>query len=235
MPLPTQTFNTIDDWESWVNSNIITNGNGDISGNDGNITENAAVKFIKKSPLNWEKAQIISTGGVVVPVRPVVIFTNTTPTSLTWNDNIYNEYLFINMTGSDIPLGGSFVYYTPLGTVGTTIPAFGIINILKANNDLWVQGNSSNGGGGGTVQKQPQTYIVGTTVGAPTSGTNTWALSTFLNSWIVLIIGRSLIVDMTDAGDGAPFISKPLASSTLTINNYTFQDGDILSYILITP
>lgn len=227
-------FPDIDSWEAYINAYIIANGNQEITGPINNDALNGAVEFVRKSPFNWEKAEVVSTGGNVIPNRPVVIFMTTTPTSLTWNDNIYNEYLFINMTVNDIPLGGSFVYYTPLGTVGTTIPAFSIISILKANNDLWVQGNTT-GGGGVSTQKQPQTYIVGTTSGAPTAGTNTWTLSAFLNSWMVLIIGRSLIVDMTDAGDGAPYISKPLASNILTINNYVFQSGDILSYILITP
>lgn len=142
MPFPTLTFNTIDEWKTWVDQEIIPNGQELITGNDGNITENAAVKFIKQSPLNWEKAAIVSLGGAVVASRPVVVFTTTTPTSLTWNDNIYNEYVFVNMTANAIPLLGNLVYYTALGNPVSTIPPNQVVNIVKSSNDLWVSANN---------------------------------------------------------------------------------------------
>lgn len=236
MPFPALTFNTIDEWKTWVDNNIIPNANEDITGDDGNITENAAVKFIRQSPLNWEKASVVSTGGDVIAPRPVVIFTTVTPDSLTWNDNTYNEYLFVNMTGNDIPLDGLLVYYTPLGTVSDEIPANSVVSVFKASNDLWVQGNNTGSGGGGSTQKQPLSFRVGTTINAPIAGTTTWQLPAFLNSWVVIFINR-IPIDLSDMGDGSPYVSKLLTSDTLTINNYGagWNDGDVLTYALITP
>lgn len=236
MPFPTITFSTLDQWKTWVDTNVIPNGNEEITGDDGNITENAAIKFIRQSPLNWEEADVVNTTGAVIAARPVIVFSGSTPSSLTWNDNIYNEYVFINMTASDIPLLGLLVYYTPTGTVASTIPANTAINVFKASNDLWVQGNNTGSGGGGSTQKQPLSFKVGTTVGAPTAGIATWQRSAFLNSWVILTINR-IPIDLSDMGDGSPYVTKVLASDTLTINNYGvgWNADDVITYTLITP
>jgi hypothetical protein len=236
MPFPSQTFNTLDDWKTWIDSNIIPNGNQEIIGDDGNITENAAVKFIRQSPLNWEEASVLNTALAVIAPRPVVVFTGATPVSLTWNDNIYNEYVFINMTSLAIPLLGLLVYYKPDGTVSSSIPAATAISLFKAENGLWVQGNNTGSGGGGSVQRQPNTFVVGTTVGAPTPGQATWQLPVFQNTWVTLTVNR-IPVDLIDTGDGSPYITKTLISDTLTIGNYGtgWNNGDVLTYTLITP
>ena len=234
MPYPTQTFPNFAALMAYINQYIITNGLGLIEGVEHNNVENGLLTFIEQSPLNWATAEIVSSGGNVVAPAPVTVFLTTTPTGLTWNDNIYNEYVFINMTSNNIPLSNSMVYYNTSGQAVNYIPANSSVDIFKASNDLWVQGYVS-GTSTGTAQKQPMTYVVGSTPNAPTAGTNTWQLPTFANSWVILVIARSIFVDMTNAGDGGPYITKALASDTLTINNYTFQTGDILSYILITP
>lgn len=236
MPFPTQTFSTLDQWKAWIDLNVIPNGNQEIIGNDGNITENAAVKFIRQSPLNWEKADVIDTASAVVAAKPVIVFTGTTPASLTWPDNIYNEYVFVNMTGDAIPLLGALVYYLPTGVSVDNIPANTVVNILKSENDLWVGYSLTAGGGGGSVQKEPKTYIVGTTTGAPVAGALTWQLAAFENSYVKLWINYG-ITNQIDTGNGSPFITKAVASDTLTIGNYTggWVAGDILDYILITP
>jgi hypothetical protein len=236
MPFPSQTFNNLDDWKAWIDSNIIPNGNQEIIGDDGNITENAAVKFIRQSPLNWEEASVVNTALAVIAPRPVVVFTGATPVSLTWNDNIYNEYVFINMTAFDIPLLGLLVYCKPSGATSSVIPATTAVNIFKAENDLWVEGSNSGSGGGGSTQKQPITFVVGTTPNAPTAGSTNWQLSAFANSWVTLMVNR-VPADLIDTGDGSPFITKTLVSDTLTIGNYGsgWNTGDVLTYILITP
>jgi hypothetical protein len=93
------------------------------------------------------------------------------------------------------------------------------------------------GGGGGSTQKPPQTFKVGTTPNAPVAGSNTWTNALFANSYVVIFLARSVFVDLIDAGDGSPYISKVLASTTLQINNYPggWIDGDVISIIIITP
>lgn len=225
-------FSTIQDLITYIDNNIKANGLEEITGPIHNTVENGLVQYIKAAALNFFKAAIVSVGGDVVLSANVTVITTTTPDSLTWGDNFLNEWYIINMRADDIPLAGSLVYYNATGAVVNVIPANSVVHVLKATNNLWVSAGATSGGG---IQKQPKTYIVGTTSGAPTAGQSTWALPAFANSYVVLIISRSIIVDMTNAGDGSAYITKVLASDTLTITNYTWNTDDILSYILITP
>lgn len=233
MPL----FPDIDAVQAYVDTNIIANGAEYITGPINNKALNGCIEFIRKSPLNWAKASVENVGGDIVlsdDYLGVVVFSTAIPDSLSFGDNIYNEYVFINMTSGPIQLDTPSGYYNLAGQFISVIPANTAINLFKAANDIWVQGNNT-GSGGGSTQKQPKTYIVGSTVGAPVAGTSVWQLGAFLNSYVVLVMARSIIVDMTDVGDGGAYIDKPLASDTLTIVNWIWNDGDILSYILITP
>lgn len=144
MSYPTQTFNTFDDLLGYINTNWITNGNQEITGIVGNNVVNAELSFIRKSPLNWQKCQIASTGGVVVATRPVLIVYGVVPTSISWTDNIYNEYILVNTTSEDIPILGGLGYYDINAAFKTTLLAGSIIDIFKAENNLWFQGNSNN-------------------------------------------------------------------------------------------
>lgn len=237
MSYPVQTFTNIPAWENFLNTNIIANGNEEITGTIGNTAYNGAVTFIKKSPLNWGGALVINTSGAVNLTDNffgVAVFSGSTPSSLSFGDNFYNQYVFINMTGAIIPLGMPSAYYDLSGNPVTSLPANAATILFKASNSLWVLGNSASGGGGST-QKEPKTYIVGATSGAPTAGANTWTNAAFANSWVIIVLGRSITIDLTDAGDGSPYISKVLASTTLTVNNYTFNNADILTATLITP
>lgn len=86
-----------------------------------------------------------------------------------------------------------------------------------------------------SVQKEPRTFVVGQTPDAPVAGTNVWVLDDFAGSWVVLFLG-GIIVNTEDAGDGSPYTTKLLASNTLTIFNHgNWNNGDVISYILITP
>lgn len=228
-------FPNIDALETYVDTYIIPNGNNEISGEENNNSLNGCIQFIRESPLNWEKASIESGGGVIAASTPVVVFITTTPTSLTWADNIYNEYVFINWLTAAIPIGGSQGYYNLLGQYITEVPANTAISIFKASNDLWVQGTNL-GTSSGIAQKQPLTYKVGTTSGSPTAGAMTWTLPAFLNSYVTLWINGTK-AHQSDMGDGTPYITKALASNVLTIGNYStgWNTGDILDFILITP
>lgn len=230
------TFPNIDALEAYVNAFIISNGNEEITGPIANDAFNGCVEFIRQSPLNWQEADVVNSAVAYVAQRPIVFFNGTAPVSLTWNDNIYNEYVFVNMTASAIPLLGLLVYYNTLGNPVSSIPPNTALNVLKGSNGLWVGLTIGSGGGGGSTQKQPLSYVVGTTLGAPTAGTTTWQVANFANSYVALFVGN-ILVDMSDSGDGTPYITKALSSDTLTISNYGtgWNAGDKLSYILITP
>lgn len=234
---PTIVFNTIPEWEAYVNTYIVTNGAEEISGVIGNNAYNGAVKFVKQSPLNWSKGAIYPSGGDIVLDNfflGVAIFITTTPDSLTWNDNFYNQYVLINQTSQSIPLAGLLVYYDLNGNPIDFIPANSAVVIYKATNDLWIATQS--GSGGGSSQKQPDSYQVGATAGAPVAGQSTWTLPVFANSYVCLFLGNTLI-PFRDFGLGLPYL-KPksgLSSDTIEIGNYSWNDGDALSFILITP
>lgn len=239
MAYPVTTFNTITEWENYLNTQWVTNGNEEITGVVGNNGVNGAVTFIKKSPLNWSKAAIYSGGGDIVlsdNFLGVVLFMTTTPDSISFGDNFYNQYVFLNMTGGNIQLDTPSVYYDLSGNPIDYLPANSVTVLYKATNDLWVLGNASTGGGGST-QRQPKFYIVGTTAGAPTAATSTWTNSAFEGAYIAQLLINKVPVDLEDAGDGSPYIDKPLSSNTLTIYNYGtgWYTGDKLQYILIVP
>jgi hypothetical protein len=232
MPL----FPDIDALENYVDTNIIANGVEYITGPINNTALNGCIEFIRKSPLNWGKARLEVLGGNIVlsdEYLGVVVFNGVVPSSVSFGDNIYNQYVFINMTATDIPLGTPSVYYNAFGVPVDNLPAHSATIIYKVSNDLWVLGSTSGGSSGGT-QKQPLTFKVGTTVGAPVASTNTWQLLAFTGSYVALFLGNALM-PMSDQGDGLPYMDKPLGSDTLTVTNYTWNDGDTLSYILITP
>lgn len=232
MPL----FPNIDALEAYVDQYIIANGNNEITGPQANISFNGCIEFIRQSPLNWEEAEVFNTSGAVVITRPVNVFTGNTPSGITWTENIYNEFVFINMTAQAVPITSPAGYYNLTGQLIDEIPANTAISVFLASNDLWVQGTNL-GTSSGIAQKEPRMYIVGTTPGAPTAGTTTWQLPAFMNSWVGELLINKVPVDLIDAGDGSPYITKPLASDTLTISNYGagWYAGDKLQFILITP
>jgi len=239
MPYPVITFPTIAQWENYVNTAWVTNGEEAITGVVGNNGVNGAIKFLKQSPLNWSKAAIYSSGGDIVlsnEYQGVAMFITTTPDSLSFGSNFYKQYLIINATDAAIPLDTPSGYYTVNGTTTTTIPANSAVNLFLADNDIWVGWTVSNGGGGGNTQKQPNTYVVGTTSGAPIAGETTWTNTVFENSYVFLFV-NGVLVHQRNAGDGSFYLTKLLSSDTLTINNYPdgWTNGDILDYILITP
>jgi hypothetical protein len=232
MPTP---FATIQDWQTWIDNNIVPNGNQDITGEDGNITENAAAQFIIQATVNWNLAKVHSTGGALVLSNGVTVVTGATPTSLSWGDNFYNEWYIVNLTPNILNLDSGIFYYNPTGSPQNAIPAQTSLHIAKSENGLWVQiGGASATGGGGGSQKEPATYIVGTTPNAPAQGATTWQLGIFANSYMLLFYGSTLL-PLSDPGDGSMWFSKPLNSDTGTIANGQFYNGDILTYLLITP
>lgn len=142
MPLPGQTFSTIELLLTYINTYVIPNGQEEITGEIDNNVMNALANFIKSYTVNNSLARLISTGGVVVLPKPVTIITTVVPTSLQWDDNVQSEYYIVNTLGSDIPLASGFVYYDEYLTANTVIPARSVIHIAKAENQNWMQVNN---------------------------------------------------------------------------------------------
>lgn len=82
------------------------------------------------------------------------------------------------------------------------------------------------------MSNEPKSYRVGTTANAPTNGASTWVLSDFANSYVALFLNGQKVYNQ-DMGNGAPYITKVLASTTVTITNATFTTDDVVEYILI--
>lgn len=158
MPYPVNTFSNFTALFNYINTYIVTNGAEEIDAIDANDVMNGLLTFITQSPLNYQKAQIISTGGAVVTSRPISVITTTLPTSLAWIDNIYNQQIIINTTNSNIPLLNGFVYYDSSLTVKNSIPAYTTIAISKVSNGSWIQTNQA---GGTIAPKLPISGVVG--------------------------------------------------------------------------
>ncbi|MEO7048944.1 MAG: hypothetical protein ABI091_26815 [Ferruginibacter sp.] len=165
---PVNTFPNFSQLEAYINNFWTQNGIQEITGIIGNDVVNALLTFIEQSPLNWQTARIESGGGIIVASRPVVVFMTTTPTSLAWNDNIYNEFIFINTTPNPIPLAGGRIYYDIHLIPHSYIPANTSITIVKATNSNWVQSS-----GVGNSPYGALNLVVGE-AGAPANGASTW-------------------------------------------------------------
>ncbi len=140
-------FSDIDQWQTYIDTYIIANGNNDITGPENNEALNGAVQFVRESPLNWSKTDIHGSGGVFVLSKAMTVFITNTPTSISWVDNWYFEYYIVNATTSPIPLTSGTVYYNALLVPLTAIPANTVVHIAKSDNDLWIQVNNAGGTG----------------------------------------------------------------------------------------
>lgn len=135
MPV-TVTYVDFDDLENYVLSNIKPNGNYEIEGQQHQNVEIGLIEFIRQSPLNWQKAAVRSGTNPLIVSIPVNVFI-IAPASLSWTDNIYNQYVFVNTTVSDIPLLSGTYYYDINRDAVDKIPAKSVVTIMKASNDLW--------------------------------------------------------------------------------------------------
>lgn len=189
MPYPVNTFPTFNDLLTYINTFWITNGMEEITGVIGNDVVNGLLTFVEKSPLNWNKAKIESTGGIVSVSRPISVFMTNTPTSLSWPDNIYNEYVFINTTANNIPLAAGFSYYDINLSPVTNVRAKSRLNIVKANNNLWIQRDGGAGDGTSGILPFDIAKKVDGQPGSPIAGLTTYQNDDLINaSGVVAII-----------------------------------------------
>jgi len=139
---PSIIFNTIGEWETYINQYIIPNGNNEITGDEHNNVENGAVKFVRQSPRNWNRATVIGTAGnyTATSAQCILVFKPTATGSVTLTDNIYNEWTIVNITSSDKALVGAInIFVTPSGVLSNYCPANGVLNLVKGNDNKWYQ------------------------------------------------------------------------------------------------
>jgi hypothetical protein len=154
MPLPSTTYPNIASLINDINTRFVPNGMELITGDIGNSQLNGLANFIVEYTLNSGLAGISSSTGVVPLSKPVTVFT-VTPTSVSWPDNIQNEYYIVNATANDISLASGYSYIDQYQAAQTTIPARTSIHIAKATNGNWILVNNIGGGAGASLPPQP--------------------------------------------------------------------------------
>ena len=152
---------TPDQLRTYINTYIVQNGLGLIQGQEHNNVDNNMLDFIISAPLNWQKAKVYNSTTPVNTSRPVNVFMNTPPATLIWGDNIYNEFIFINTTTYNIPFSGGKSFYDKNGNVITYIPANQSLNIMKAENGLWIQSNNFSSTSTISIQDHELDFTVG--------------------------------------------------------------------------
>lgn len=193
---------TPDQLRAYINTFIIPNGQGLILGIEHNNVENNLLTFAVQAPLNWQEAKIYSTYDAVNVERPVNVFQNNAPSSLTWGDNIYNEFEFINMTNTNIPFVSGKYFFDKDNNIITYIPSHQVLNIKKAENGFWIQANNFSSSAAATIAAQELNFIVGK--GSPiimNQGDTTLTINNaniLLNSVKVYIDGARIYPNATD-------------------------------------
>lgn len=154
MALPSQTFPTIAQLISYINTFIVPNGLDLITGDEANSVLNALSNFIIDYTMNGRLCGISSSTGVVPLSKPVTIFT-VAPTSINWADDVQFEYYIVNATGVNIPLTAGFSYIDQYGNAQTLVPFRSALHIAKAPNGSWFQINNLGGNTSGNLPPSP--------------------------------------------------------------------------------
>ena len=141
MSYPQKTYSNFTQILSDINNLIVTNGAGDIDGVVLNNVLNGAITFIEQSTLNYNLAKIEQSGGSITLSSSITIVRAVIPTSLTWGDNVYNQWVVINQLSSSVPLLGGISYIDIFGNPQTSIPANTTIILYKVSNGQWVNSN----------------------------------------------------------------------------------------------
>lgn len=228
MAYPQTTFANFDDLLLYINTYIVTNGMELIEGVEHNAVENGLLTFLRQSPLNWQTAKIESGGGAISASRPINVFMTTTPTSLTWSDNIYNQYIFNNTTGGDIP---TLVTYYDLSLQPlNVIPANSLVNICKASNGLWIVVAVPNKG---STSSYPalKGVVGGGGIDDPINGATSFQSNKLMNLGSTTGGKLSIIyaeIPMSSWGNNASFTYNPNEGEISWLNGNTFTTGSTL-------
>jgi hypothetical protein len=148
MAFPAQTFSTIGQLIAYINTYIIPNGLQEIDGTEHNNVENALANFIVSYTLNSPLATLINSTAPYSLATPITVFA-ADPTSVSWPDNLQNEYYIVNATANNIALQGGFSFIDAFQVPQTFFPARAAIHIAKATNGQWIQVNNLGGSASG--------------------------------------------------------------------------------------
>lgn len=225
MPYPVNTFSNFAQLLAYINQYWITNGVEEITGVIGNDVVNGLLTFTEQSPLNWQKADIQSSGGVLSATRPITVFMGVTPTMLSWGDNIYNEWVFINTTVGNIPTMTPYVDINMQNVF--SIPAKSIINICKAKNDVWIL-RSLPASGSGVIVPALNGVVGGGGVDDPVNGSPTFQSNKLIN--LGATSGGKVSITYADTpmsnyGDNAAFTLNNTTGLFTWLNGNTFTTG----------
>ncbi len=228
MPYPVNTFPNFNALLNYINSYWITNGMEEITGVIGNDVVNALLTFVEQSPLNWQTALIVSSGGDINATRPVNVFITTPPNSLTWGDNIYNQYIFNNTTGGDIPT--LMTYYDLSLQPLNVIPANSLVNICKATNGFWIVVAVPNKGSAAAYPALKGT-VGGGGADDPVDGSTSFQSNKLMNLGSTTGGKLSIIyadTPMSSWGNNAGFTYDPNTGTISWLNGSTFSNGSAL-------
>lgn len=137
----------IDQEIAYILTNWIQNNNQLITGTIGqNVVWNLA-QFIKQNPENYQKASVVVTNVNYTPNvnECIIIFTNNSTGGLTWIDNRWNKYYFVNITNNIRTFFNGKFYYDINGATQTTLAARSTLFLAKGEDDYWYQISSNTG------------------------------------------------------------------------------------------
>lgn len=123
---------------NYANTEVVTNGEGDITGAIMNNILNALYTYITQAPLNGDKVALVSQNTAYTATTAITFFTGGVPSSVTFGTNRYNEWVFINTTNSNIPFSTGLGYFDINFSFNSFIPAKSILRIAQAVNGQWV-------------------------------------------------------------------------------------------------
>lgn len=230
MPYPQQTFpfRNMAALLNYINTYIVTNGVGEITGVNENDIGNALGEFTLQSILNNAGANTLSLSSAVTTNQPVNYIT-VAPSSITFiDDGWFNEYIFINTTIQVIPFISTPTqqgYYDINKNFQTTIAGKGVLHIYKSANGLWVQGE-------GTTSinpiEPPLVGVVGQS-GFPVAGT-----STYQNNALIGLGGSNggkIQFNLAEQiysnfGNNQSFNFNNTTGTITLLNGNTFYEGD---------
>lgn len=137
----------IDQEIAYILANWYQNNSQLITGTIGqNVVWNLA-QFIKQNPENYQRATVVTTNGNYTPNKDqcIIIFTNNSSGGLTWIDNRWNKYYFVNVTNNIRTFFNGKFYYDINGATQTTLPARATLYLAKGDDDYWYQISSNTG------------------------------------------------------------------------------------------